>query len=71
MDRSWRFDPETNGTKVLNDPSLTFWQKLTNGAYTYQAMSARFMNKFETTQTKVAFIEQLVQRKAEFKDEED
>ena len=71
MDRSWRFDDERNGSKVLNDKSLTFWQKLTNGAYTYQAMSARFINNFEARQVKVQFVEGIVQGKAEFKEEDD
>mmetsp|Transcript_5726 Transcript_5726/g.7719 ORF Transcript_5726/g.7719 Transcript_5726/m.7719 type:complete len:155 (-) Transcript_5726:174-638(-) len=71
MDRTWRFDPETNGEKVLNNDELTFWQKLTNGAYTYQALSARFVNNFETTQSKVSFIEKLVERKSTFSNEED
>ena len=35
MDRSWRSDPEANGTNTLNDPTLSRWQKFTGGAYTY------------------------------------
>ena len=46
MDRSWRFDPATNGTDLLKDKNLTFWEKLTGGAYTYQALSTRFMSNF-------------------------
>ena len=71
MDRSWRDDPDTNGESVLNNPDLTFWQKLTNGAYTYQALSARFIKKFETTQIKVKFIEDIIEHKAEYSNEED
>ena len=71
MDRTWRFDPEKNGSTVLNNDDLTFWQKLTNGAYTYQAVSARFINNFEKTNNKVEFIEQLIERKSSFTSEED
>ena len=71
MDRTWRDDPERNGAAVLNDPNLSFWQKFTNGAYSYQAMSGRFMSNFENTKTKVTFIENLIENKNEFKEEED
>ena len=71
MDRSWRDNPETNGTNVLNNDDLTKWQKLTNGAYTYQALSARWYNNFQTTNKKVTFIEDIIENKAQFKAEED
>ena len=71
MDRSWRDNPEYNGTKVLMNDDLTFWQKFTNGAYTYQAMSARFINNFEKQRTKVTFVENMVKQKSEFTAEED
>ena len=66
MDRTWRFDDERNGSKVLNDESLTFWQKVTNGAYTYQAMSARFINNFEARKIKILFVEGVIGKKADF-----
>ena len=71
MDRSWRDNPELNGQRILDDPKLSFWQKITRGAYTYQSVSARFVNNFERTQTKVTFVEGILERKAEFADEED
>ena len=46
MDRSWKLDPEKNGESVLANDQLTKWQKLTNGAYTYQALSQRFLKRF-------------------------
>ena len=71
MDRSWRDNPEVNGSRLLENPDLTFWQKFTNGAYTYQSVSARFFNNFEKTQVKVTFVEGLLERKAEYKTEDD
>ena len=49
MDRTWRDNPETNGESVLNNEDLTTWQKFTNGAYTYQSLSTRYMKKFKAT----------------------
>ena len=71
MDRSWRDNPDTNGESVLNNADLTFWQKLTNGAYTYQAISARFVKGFQITQTKVKFIEEILEHKADYSNEKD
>ena len=71
MDRTWRDNPEKNGEKVLNNPDMTFWQKLTNGAYTYQALSARFIKRFTVTQTKVKFIEEILEHKADYPIEDD
>ena len=71
MDRSWRFDPETNGEMVLANDDLTRWQKFTNGAYTYQAVTSRFISNFQIQMKKVEFVESIIEKKSEFQTEED
>ena len=71
MDRTWRDDPELNGASVLNNPDLTKWQKFTNGAYSYQALSARFINNYQATQVKVKFIEEVFEQQDNYSSEED
>ena len=56
---------------MLNNPELTRWQKFTNGAYTYQAVSSRFMSNFKTQLKKVEFVEKIIEAKSEFETEED
>ena len=62
MDRSWR-DPSRD-IEVLNDPTLSRWQKLTQGGYSYQSISGNWINKFEQNQVKLKFVEDLIERKA-------
>lgn len=70
MDRTWRDNTEGQ-EKMLNDPSMSRWKKFTSGAYSYQAVSTNWTNKFERNQVKVRFVEDLIERKDEFKTEED
>ena len=70
MDRTWR-DGKEGALAILNDPTLSRWQKLIHGGYSYQTITANMINNFEQNQVKLKFIEDLLERKNEFKSEDD
>lgn len=65
MDQSWR-------DKVSDeDPKgKTFTENIKNGSYTYQAMSKRFARHFRLSQSKIGYVEDLINRKSELTDDE-
>ena len=65
MDRTWR-DGKEGTLAILNDQTLSRWQKFIQGGYSYQTITANMINKFEKNQIKVKFVEDLIQRKNEF-----
>ena len=56
---------------MLANDDLTRWQKFTNGAYTYQAVSTRFLSNFYGGMKKVDFVEGILENKSDYKTEED
>ena len=52
MDRSWR----QTQNNILEDQSLTRWDKFKNGGYTFRNISERFMNNYQSKTDKSEFL---------------
>ena len=70
MDRSWRERAEKEGS-VLDDPTKTKWQKFLAGGYSFSNIGRGFAQKLNVKQRKVEFLENLIERKQQFKEERD
>lgn len=65
MDRSWR--------EIDHDIDLenkTFRERLSSGAYTYQAISTRLLKRFQLNQRKVGFLEEVLNNSESYSDDE-
>ena len=70
MDRAWR-QASTESLEAIADPNLTARQKFWKGAYTYQGITTHLSNTMKDKQSKVQFLEDLLNRKQEFEKERD
>ncbi|TNV78704.1 hypothetical protein FGO68_gene12187 [Halteria grandinella] len=70
MDRTWRDRVEKEGS-ALDDPTLTRWQKFIQGGYSLNNVGRKFAEGLALKQRKVEFLEDLIEKKEEFKEERD
>ena len=65
MDRSWRDQVSDEDPK-----GKTFIERLREGSYSYQAVTKRFARRFRINQIKVGYLEDLINSKGDWTDEE-